>query len=593
MTVVAVRTAAGAYPVTGTGYAPTGDVCEPDGTSPTAGSMSPATATDAAPDAEAPAAAAAAPKVPLSGERRERMRELLLPGVLANDASLVLQTPKQAADAAAAVAAARAAAAAPTQPVAAAAVADAADAAKPVPLASGTGPGADAVAVLIAPQPPAGDGAAPAADAGGAAAAAATAPTASWAMSGDPTEGALLTLGMKAGVASLESLTASLPRVSTIPFESDYKFMAVAVDIDVPERVRAAFPQRTTRLVLLKGAYDIVISRCATEAVGDDAWASRPIDRPAWLAAASEYSREGLRVLALAQCVIPSDQATITTADVLTGEPRLQLNCLVAIVDPPRSEAIQAVAECKRAGITVKMITGDHPDTAKTIGGWIGIASEEVLTGHAVEALPDSELEKHVLGCNIYARASPEHKLRIVRALQSLGRVVSMTGDGVNDAPALRQANVGVAMGITGTEVAKEASKMILADDNFATIVKAVREGRAVYDNLRKILLFSLPTVSGTRKSTRWAWLVAAVSCSPLTTHPPRPAFPRRPAELCARLLRANGAHHRHARAAVADPGFVCPAGAFDEGGGGGYHPSQANPTRCFIPTRAPLTSQC
>ena len=140
------------------------------------------------------------------------------------------------------------------------------------------------------------------------------------------------------------------------------------------------------------------------------------------------------------------------------------------------------------------MITGDHPDTARTIGSWIGIVTKEVLTGTVMEAMDDVELEEHVEGCNIYARATPEHKLRIVRALQKKGFICAMTGDGVNDAPALKQANVGVAMGITGTDVAKEAAKMILADDNFATIVKAVKEGRAVYDNLRKVLMFVLPT---------------------------------------------------------------------------------------------------
>ena len=178
------------------------------------------------------------------------------------------------------------------------------------------------------------------------------------------------------------------------------------------------------------GAYDIVISRCATQAINNDAWQSEPIDRERWLTAASEYSREGLRVLAFAQFPIPLSQTEISTADVLDGQPRLQLNCLVAIVDPPRQEAIQAVAECKQAGIVVKMITGDHPDTARTIGGWIGIGTDEVLTGHRLEAMSDAELEAHVELCNIYARASPEHKLRIVRALQSHGKVCSMTGDG-------------------------------------------------------------------------------------------------------------------------------------------------------------------
>ena len=265
--------------------------------------------------------------------------------------------------------------------------------------------------------------------------------------------------------------------------------MGVAVDLPSP-----AGPSPKQRTVLVKGAYDVLIARCATEARNNDATQTGPIDRERWLAAASDFAREGLRVLAFAQYTIADNQTEISVSDVLTGPPRLQLNAIVAIVDPPREEAIAAVAECKKAGVTVKMITGDHPDTARTIGGWIGITTAEVLTGSRMEAMDDAELETHVEACNIYARASPEHKLRIVRALQKHGHVCAMTGDGVNDAPALKQANVGVAMGVTGTEVAKEASKMILADDNFATIVKAVKEGRVVYDNLVKIILFALPT---------------------------------------------------------------------------------------------------
>ena len=241
------------------------------------------------------------------------------------------------------------------------------------------------------------------------------------------------------------------------------------------------------RIMLIKGAPEKLIPRCALQARGDDAWSSEPIDRDYWLASTASFSKEGLRVLALCQAVLPPTQGRIHVTDVLDGPPRLQINALVAIVDPPRQEAIDAVAECKRAGITTKMITGDHPDTARTIGSWIGITTAEVLTGTMMEQMDDAELEEHVEECNIYARATPEHKLRIVRALQKHGHVCAMTGDGVNDAPALKQANVGVAMGITGTDVAKEAAKMILADDNFATIVRAVKEGRGVYDNLVKV----------------------------------------------------------------------------------------------------------
>jgi magnesium-transporting ATPase (P-type) len=309
-----------------------------------------------------------------------------------------------------------------------------------------------------------------------------------WKLTGDPTDGALLTVAMKAGHRALKLLTSQYPRIDTIPFESDYKFMgslhSMSPSVGAPAQ----------RVMLVKGAPDRLIPRCVTQAAGGDPWASEPINLEYWLAANKAYALQGLRVLALCQAVMPQGCTKVEPSDVLEGAPRLQLNCLVAIVDPPRQEAIDAVVECKRAGIITKMITGDHPDTAETIGKWIGIETAEVLTGHQMEEMDDEELETHVEDCNIFARATPEHKLRIVRALQKHGHIVAMTGDGVNDAPALKQASVGVAMGITGTDVAKEASKMILADDNFATIVKAVKEGRAVYDNLRKIQMFVLPT---------------------------------------------------------------------------------------------------
>ena len=447
MTVVAVRTSNGVFPVTGSGYVPVGDVCVP---------------TDSK----------GAEKIPLMGAAKAAMCALLRTGLLANDASLLQR--KEAASAA------------------------------PGAMLPDSASTPSEVAVVVN-----------------------STVAANWQMSGDPTEGALLTLAMKAGVHNIEAEVAKYPRIATIPFEceylqtaprrprsspvpfrplqgltrtqrplrhqpfrtADYKFMAVAVDLPGPDD---RSPKRRT--VLVKGAYDVIIARCATEARNNDATQQGPIDRERWLAAAGDFAREGLRVLAFAQYSIADDQTELSINDVLAGPPRLQLNAIVAIVDPPREEAIAAVAECKKAGITVKMITGDHPDTAKTIGGWIGITTTEVLTGSRMEAMDDAELEKHVEACNIYARASPEHKLRIVRALQKHGHVCAMTGDGVNDAPALKQANVGVAMGITGTEVAKEASKMILADDNFATIVKAAKEGRCVYDNLVKIILFALPT---------------------------------------------------------------------------------------------------
>ena len=474
MTVVAVHTSVGQYPVTGSGYAPeAGAVCAPDAAAGAAGggggggSDGGGGGSDGGGGGSGDGGGAA--RVPLAGAHLARLRELLLPAVIANDASLVR----------AAVEHAAVSAPPPRVPVRLLGEgAEAAAAAEPAPTtvtaaAAAVPPPAEGAPAAAAPPPAAG--------------------SSEWRMTGDPTEGALLTLGLKAGVESLERLSASMPRLATIPFESDYKFMAALVDAPPqPSSTCSAAPP--VRTVFLKGAYDVIISRCATQAVGDCAWTSEPVDRQRWLAAASEYARRGLRVLAVAQLRVPAGTTALCTRDVTHGAPRLQLNALVAIVDPPRAESAQAVAECKRAGITVKMITGDHPDTATTIGGWVGIETAETLTGHQLEALSDAELGARVLRCNVYARASPEHKLRIVRALQAHGLVVAMTGDGVNDAPALKQASVGVAMGITGTEVAKEAAKMILADDNFATIVKAVREGRGVYDNLRKILAFALPT---------------------------------------------------------------------------------------------------
>ena len=314
-------------------------------------------------------------------------------------------------------------------------------------------------------------------------------------------EGALLSLAVKAGVTDLRRTKEAFPRLAEIPFDSDYKFQATMHDVPAMAAAAAVCDATVSRnrnagvarrLVLLKGAWDRLLPRCSTQiGVGG---LGEPIEVEAWLTAARRYASRGLRVLCLAQLEVPPNTQTIEVADVMDGEARLQVNCLVAIVDPPREEAATAVAECTSAGISVKMITGDAPETARTVGQWVGIDTALVLTGTEVANMGDAQLEECVERVSIYARATPEVKLRIVRALQKRGRICAMTGDGVNDAPALKAANVGVAMGITGTDVAKDAAKMILADDNFATIVKAVKEGRAVFDNLIKILLFSLPT---------------------------------------------------------------------------------------------------
>jgi magnesium-transporting ATPase (P-type) len=317
-----------------------------------------------------------------------------------------------------------------------------------------------------------------------------------WDTTGDPTEAALLALAMKAGLnlKTLNELANACPRIGTLPFSSENKFMATAHDITIPSTSGGG----TRRVLFVKGAPDVLLPRCSAQASTSDPWKTEPLDMNRWIAANKTLASEGLRVIALCTKTLPSSDAeniSISSSEILSSTPSLTLNVLVAIVDPPREEAIKAIHDCHVAGITVKMITGDHAETAATIGSWIGIETPGgVLTGPALEAMDDVELEKRVEAVHIFARASPEHKLRIVRALQKHGHVVAMTGDGVNDSPALRQANVGVAMGIAGTEVAKEASKMILLDDNFATLAAAVAQGRTTYDNLRKLIAFLLPT---------------------------------------------------------------------------------------------------
>ncbi|PFG41598.1 potassium/sodium efflux P-type ATPase [Isoptericola jiangsuensis] len=302
-----------------------------------------------------------------------------------------------------------------------------------------------------------------------------------WRLVGEPTEGALRTLGTKAGVDP-----AGWTRAAVVPFESANKFMAT-LDRDPSG---AGF-------VHLKGAPDRVLDRCATQTTPDGG--SAPLDRAAWEAHIDELGAQGLRVLAAARTTAPADATRLDADDVDRG---LEMCGLVGIVDPPRPEAVDAIAECRQAGIRVKMITGDHAGTAVAIGREMGIVDHPadgadaptVLTGPELEAMTGEQLKAVVRDVDVYARTSPEHKIRIVSALQSHGEVVAMTGDGVNDAPALTQADVGVAMGIKGTEATKEAAEVVLADDNFATIERAVEEGRRIYDNIRKSVLFLLPT---------------------------------------------------------------------------------------------------
>lgn len=298
-----------------------------------------------------------------------------------------------------------------------------------------------------------------------------------WRVVGAPTEGALDVLAAKAGVDRTGAT-----RVGAVPFESAHKFAATLDDV----------PTGATRLVHAVGAPDRLLDRCDTER--DPAGGVRPLDRSAWDRRIDELSAGGLRVLAAASR--PADGVDTLTLDDL--DHGLTFLGVVGIVDPPRPEATAAIAEAHAAGIRVKMITGDHRGTATAIARELGIAPADgtvgALTGAELQAMDDDELRDVVRDVDVYARTSPEHKLRIVRALQSHGEVVAMTGDGVNDAPSITRADVGVAMGIKGTEATKEAADIVLADDNFATIERAVEEGRRIYDNIRKAVVFLLPT---------------------------------------------------------------------------------------------------
>jgi len=298
-----------------------------------------------------------------------------------------------------------------------------------------------------------------------------------WRMEGDPTEGALLTLAHKAGLDPKVEL-ARCPRLDSIPFESEHRFMATLHR-----------DQDDHAIVYVKGAPERILTMCACERGLED---MQPLRPDYWRQRVEELAAAGQRVLAIAFRSLPDAQSTLAVADI---EVDLILLGLLGISDPPREEAIRAVRQTQQAGIRVKMITGDHGATARAIAAQLGIGDgRQVLTGPELEALDDAALQAVVLDTDVYARASPEHKLRLVAALQARNQVVAMTGDGVNDAPALKRADIGVAMGRNGTEAAKEAAAMVLADDNFASIAHAVEEGRTVYDNLRKALLFTLPT---------------------------------------------------------------------------------------------------
>ena len=301
-----------------------------------------------------------------------------------------------------------------------------------------------------------------------------------WRVHGDPMEGALLITSIKAGQEP-EDLIQQHPRTDLIPFESEHKFMATLHH----NHDGAAF-------IFVKGAPEQVLEMCASERTpsGD-----QPLDRELWHARTEILAMRGQRVLAVASKSGKSHEMELDFKDVESG---MVLLGLIGFIDPPREEAIIAVQKCQDAGITVKMITGDHRATACAISRQLQLANPDTaLTGKELEHMSDLELRERVLDVNVFARVSPEHKLRLVSLLQGFGLTVAMTGDGVNDAPALKRADVGISMGNKGTEAAKEASEMVLADDNFASITHAIEEGRTAYDNIRKSILFILPTNGG------------------------------------------------------------------------------------------------
>jgi Ca2+-transporting ATPase len=309
-----------------------------------------------------------------------------------------------------------------------------------------------------------------------------------WQIQGDPTEGALLTAARKGGLGP-ETLTVN-PRLDTVPFESEHQYMATLHDggLGAP------------RLVYLKGAVEAVLARCITQL--DRMGNPVPLRIEDVQAAVESMAAKGMRVLAMARAEMAPETCVIHHADLPTTMVFLGLQ---GMIDPPRPEAVAAVKICQTAGIRVKMITGDHPVTAAAIARQVGLYNlgstrgdgVPVLTGAELEKLSDSEFIDRAEDTVVFARATPEQKLRLVEALQARGQVVAMTGDGVNDAPALKRADIGVAMGITGTEVAKEAADMVLTDDNFSSIEAAVEEGRGVFDNLTKFIVWTLPTNLG------------------------------------------------------------------------------------------------
>ncbi len=351
-----------------------------------------------------------------------------------------------------------------------------------------------------------------------------------WRVHGGPMEAALLVAGVKAGL-DLEETGKEYPRTDLIPFGSEHKFMATLHHSHAGES-----------FIFVKGAPEVVLDMCTAQRTSSG---SEPLQRGVWYDRVEQLAAGGQRVLAVAVKSAAPHRSELDTADV---DHDLAALGLFGLLDPPRDDAIAAVRVCGDAGIRVKMITGDHAATACAIAHRVGLANaDRVLTGRELDAMDDAALQRCAAEVNVYARVTPEHKLRLVELLQNAGAVVAMTGDGVNDAPALKRADVGIAMGVKGTEVAKEAAEMVLADDNFASIANAVEEGRTVYDNLRKAILFILPTNGGealvvlgaillgfeqfplTPVQILWVNMITAVTLAlALAFEPPEPGVMRR-----------------------------------------------------------------
>ncbi|NDJ16361.1 cation-translocating P-type ATPase [Myxacorys almedinensis] len=336
-----------------------------------------------------------------------------------------------------------------------------------------------------------------------------------WGILGDPTEGALLVVAAKAGFER-DQWSSKLPRVAEFPFSSERKRMSVIVE-DAAGLLQAETDfLATPYLMLTKGSPELVLERCSQIQIRDRVESITPSQRQQILDRNNSLAASGLRVLGFAYKPLPdlpaegSDEAT---------ETELVWLGLVDMLDAPRPEVRDAVERCRKAGIRPVMITGDHQLTAQAIAQNLGIAKpdDEVLTGRELERMSLQELEEHVDHVSVYARVAPEHKLQIVKALQDRGKIVAMTGDGVNDAPALKQADIGIAMGITGTDVSKEASDMVLLDDNFSTIVAATEEGRVVYTNIRRFIKYILGSNVGELLTIAASPIVVAAGGVPLT----------------------------------------------------------------------------